>query len=88
MAFLLQMLMERCCTWHTLSESVQVVDNSSLKQLAEQYNAAHGTSLSIRGRNVLILPTDMIQAFFKPVIAKCLHHVKELLDVRERDLTV
>ncbi len=65
----------------TLSEPLQVVDGSTLKQLADKYNAAYGTSLGVRGKSVLLLPTDMIQAFFKPAIAKCLHHVKELLEV-------
>ncbi len=59
----------------------QVVEGTTLKQLADQYNATHCTSLSVRGKNVLLLPTEMIQAFFKPAISKCLHHVKELLEV-------
>ena len=33
----------------------------------------------MRGKSVLLLPVDMIQAFFRPAISKCIAHVKELL---------
>jgi hypothetical protein len=67
--------------FYSLSDFVQVVENSTLKQLADQYNARYGTSLKVQGKSRLLLPTEMIQAFFKPAISKCLHHVKELLEV-------
>jgi uncharacterized protein YgiM (DUF1202 family) len=66
---------------YMLPETSQVVEDSTLKQLADQYNARYGTSLKVRGKSGLLLPTEMIQAFFKPAISKCLHHVKELLEV-------
>ena len=64
-----------------------MVEDSTLKQLADQYNATHGASLGVRGKSGLLLPTDLIHGFFEPVIAKCLHHVKELLKVRGRGRT-
>ena len=30
-------------------------------------------------RPAAVLPVDMIQAFFRPAISKCITHVKELL---------
>jgi hypothetical protein len=60
-----------------------VVEGATLKQLADGYNATHGTSLNVQGKSRLLLPKEMIQAFFKPAISKCLQHVKELLEVTE-----
>jgi hypothetical protein len=73
--------------WFKLPESLQVVEDFTLKQLVERYNANYGTGLHVRGKSVLLLPTEIIQAFFLPAISKCLHHVKELLEVNEQDQT-
>jgi hypothetical protein len=68
----------------SLSDFVQVVEDSTLKELVDKYNTKYGTSLKVQGKSRLLLPTEMIQAFFKPAISKCLHHVKELLEVSEQ----
>ncbi len=62
----------------------QVVENSTLKQLVDEYNAKYGTSLKVSGKCRLLLPIELIEEFFRPVISKCLHHVKELLEVSEQ----
>ena len=59
------------------------MESVTLQQLADRYNASYGASLKVRGKSSLLLPNEMIQAFFKPAISKCLHHVKELLEVSE-----
>ena len=46
------------------------------------YSGRYGASLRVRGKSVLLLPVDMIQAFFRPAISKCIAHVKELLEAR------
>jgi hypothetical protein len=71
-----------------LSDFFQVVESSTLKQLVEQYNMKHGTSLNVQGKNRLLLPAEMIQALFRPAISKCLHHVKELLEVSKQVRTI
>ncbi len=60
------------------------MDDLTLKQLVDKYNAMYGTSLGVRGRSVLLLPTYLIEEFFLHSISKCLHHVKELLEVSEQ----
>ena len=45
----------------------------------------HGAHLKVRGKSVLLLPTEQIQAFFLPAMSKGLKCVKELLQVREAD---
>ncbi len=65
-----------------LPDSLQVVEDSTLKELVADYNKKHFKSLRVQGKNTLLLPTEMIQAAFCKVIQKCVHHVKELLEVR------
>ncbi len=74
--------------FYTLFQHIQVVEDSTLKQLVDKYNEKYGTSLKVQGKSRLLLPTEMIQAFFKPAISKCLHHVKELLEVSNQDRTI
>ena len=42
----------------------------------------YGASLKVRGKSVLLLPLELLQSFFWPAISKCLHHVKEILQVQ------
>ncbi len=67
---------------------LQVVEDLTLKQLVDEYNANHGSELQVQGKSRLLLPTEMIHAFFQPAIEKCLDHVKELLKVRKHFGTV
>ncbi len=60
---------------------LQVVENKRLQQLVDDYNRNYGSDLKVRGRSVLLLPTRMIDAFFQPAVSKCMHHVKDLLEV-------
>ncbi len=60
---------------------LQELDGTTLKDLVDAYNKANGTNLRIRGRSVLLIPTEIVLGFFKPAIAKIIFHVRELLEV-------
>ncbi len=86
MLMLVQNVLADRAVFLILRES-QVVEDKTLKQLVDEYNTTHGTSIKVQGKTRLLFPTEMIQAFFNPAISKCLHHVKELLDVSYGDRT-
>ncbi len=53
----------------------------TLSALVAAYNQKRGASLRVRGRSVLLLPSQMISKFFHSTISKTITHVKELLAV-------
>jgi hypothetical protein len=53
----------------------------TLSALVDAYNRTRGASLRVRGRNVLLLPSEIIRKFFHSAVSKTIGHVKELLAV-------
>jgi hypothetical protein len=58
-----------------------MVENATLLALAEKYNQTYGSKLRVRGKSILLVPTEMIRDFFHPVISNIMHHLGKLLEV-------